>query len=186
VDYELEPTPVSRRSGRSVLVGAAVAVVALAVAVIVGGWQATPIGPSSAVAPSSAIVASPSSPGARAAAAGARTGGTIRSPAVVPLSALRCHDVASAACRQVASAAVDALGPTPIPILAVDVWRSLLCGSDLDCPPALLATLRPAGSAVVRLGGGEPAAWINVGERLASGGSDAANLRGPLVAWLVR
>ncbi len=73
------------------------------------------------------------------------------------------------------------MGPDA-PVESIDVWQSLLCGDDLDCPPGRLAGLRPLGSAVVGLGDDERPGWINVGERLAAQAAGEP----AVVAWPIR
>jgi hypothetical protein len=161
--YQLETARISGRSSRPVLLVAATIVGLLAIAIVAGepenrGVPANgrPLGGAGPAAPSSER---------------ASTGTAV----------VRCHDLAAGPCRRVAAAAMDAIGPDAA-VESIDVWRSLLCGNDLDCPPSRLARLRPLGSAVVGLGAAEKAARVNVGERLPDSGA------GPpaFVAWLIR
>jgi len=156
--YELEAVRISSRSSRPTIAAAAAIAGLLAIAIAValferGGGHATDAG----------TVGRPSA----------------GRPSAQP-AAVHCHDLAAGPCGRVAAAAVDVMGPGA-PVQSIDVWRSLLCGDDLDCPPGRLAGLRPLGSAVVVLGDAEPAGWVNVGERLAVRGAEPA-----LVAWLIR
>ena len=90
-----------------------------------------------------------------------------------------CHDVASERCAAVARAA---LAVSDDPALAwpsqVDVWASLLCGSDFDCPSARMTGHQATGSAVVTAG--TLGLWVNVI------GPAAASDPAPLEAWVIR
>jgi hypothetical protein len=151
--YELEPAKISRRSSRPILLAAATIAGLLAMAIGAGHVDR----------------------GAGAPASARPVGDASTEPATV-----RCHDLAAGPCRRVAAAALDVIGPDAS-IESIDVWRSLLCGDDLDCPPSRLAGLRPLGSAVVGLGDAEQAGRVNVGERLPAGGAGSP----ALVAWLI-
>ncbi len=152
--YELEPARISQRSSRPILLAAATIAGLLAMAIGAGRVDR----------------------GAGAPASARPVGGASTAPATV-----RCHDLAAGPCRRVAAAALDAIGPDAS-VESIDVWHSLLCGDDLDCPPSRLAGLRPLGSAIVGLGDAEQAGWVNVGERLPAGGAGSP----ALVAWLIR
>jgi hypothetical protein len=166
MDYELEPARISRRSNRASLAAAATIVGLLSIAVAIGMLEDGGGG------------------SARARQAAQASGGPASSPADASLrpGSVRCHDLATGRCERVAAAALKAIGPVDAPVESIDVWSSLLCGDDLDCPPGRLAGLRPLGSAVLTLGGTAPAGWVNVGERL------PANRLGEtdLVAWVIR
>jgi len=166
LDYELEPARISRRSSRASLAAAATIAGLLAIAVAIGvlgggGDGSAPAG--QAAVPSHGPASSP---------AGA---------AVRPAS-VRCHDLAVGPCQRVAAAALEAIGPVNAPVESIDVWSSLLCGDDLDCPPGRLAGLRPLGSAILTLGGTGPAGWVNVGERRQAGRLGQSDV----VAWVIR
>jgi hypothetical protein len=56
--------------------------------------------------------------------------------------------------------------PPEIPTIAgVEVWGSILCGDDLDCPRERLVSSSPLGSVVVSFADGGPSAWVNVVRR---------------------
>jgi hypothetical protein len=154
--YELATTRISRRTSRPALVGAAAIVGLLAVATAIG------------VLDRGGIPATGRAPGER--------GNPSSRPVVI-----RCHDLDAGSCHRVAAAALDVMGPDAA-VESIDVWQSLLCGDDLDCPPGRLAGLHPLGSAIVGLGDHERPGWINVGERLATPAAGEP----ALVAWLIR
>jgi hypothetical protein len=172
MDYELETARVSRRSALPSLLAAAIVVGLLAVVIAMGMLEP---------------------PGDRPTGAGARSAGepsptplgmTAQSsaPAELRPEIVRCHHLAAGPCRRIAAAALEAIGPVERPVEWIDVWSSLLCADDLDCPRGRLAGLRPLGSAVVTLEDGGPTGWVNVGERL-----PGSLVGGPgLVAWVIR
>jgi hypothetical protein len=164
--YELEPARISRRSSRASLAVAATVVGLLGIAVAIGVLE----GGGGGSAPTRQTAVPSHGP------ASSRAGASLQPGSV------RCHDLAVGPCQRVAAAALDAIGPVDVPVESIDVWSSLLCGDDLDCPPGRLAGLRPLGSAVLTLGGTAPAGWVNVGERL------PASRLGPtdVVAWVIR
>lgn len=177
--FDVEPAPIAR--GRRVglpiaaVVTGAIALVAVA---LLGGRPATSPVPATAAA---ALEAAPpvATPVARPPTAPAAP--VVVVPVRLP-RAIGCHDVAEAACRDLAEAGASVLPPDGTAIAAVDVWGSLLCGDELDCPRSRLAGTEPLGSVVVTFAGGTPSAWINVVER-----APAATPDGPTpVAWIVR
>lgn len=172
MEFRVEPTPLSRRRGRRILATTALIVAALVVIIgaitlagagqdaVVGSTAATPIAPTS--------IASAMPPPSSTAVA--RTG---PEPRVV------CHDVASAPCTAIAQAALTAADDPALPWpTQVDVWASLLCGSDFDCPPDRMTGHRAAGSAVVTAGSVE--LWVNVVAPSAERGPQS------LEAWVIR
>jgi hypothetical protein len=166
MDYELEVARITRRSALPSLLAAAFLVGLLAIAVGIGILER----------------------GEPASARGHAIAETSQAPVQSPASAslrpeiVRCHHLAAGPCRRIAAAALEAIGPVEAPVERIDVWSSLLCGDDLDCPPGRLAGLRPLGSAIVTLGEGGPTGWINVGERPPGVSLDGTRL----VAWVVR
>jgi len=154
--YELETAVISRRTSLPAIAAAAAIVVMLAIAIGVG------------LAERDGVATHPR---------------TLGVPSARPAT-VRCHDLAAGPCERVAAAALDVIGPDAT-VESIDVWHSLLCGDDLDCPPGRLAGLRPLGSAVVGFGDAEPAGWINVGERPAGRGAGGGG-EPALVAWLIR
>jgi len=166
LDYELEPARISRRSSRASLAAAATIVGLLAIAVVIGVLEG---GGRGSVPARQAAVPS-HGPASSAAGASIRPG------------SVRCHDLAVGPCQRVAAAALEAIGPVDAPVESIDVWSSLLCGDDLDCPPGRLAGMRPLGSAILTLGGTGPAGWVNVGERLPAGRPGQSDV----VAWVIR
>jgi hypothetical protein len=166
MDYELAPARISRRSSRAILAAAATIVGLLAIAVAIGVLEGG--GGSSAPARQAAVPSH--GPASSPAGASLRPG------------SVRCHDLPTDPCQRVAAAALEAIGPVDAPVESIDVWGSLLCGDDLDCPPGRLARLRPLGSAVLTLGGTAPAGWVNVGERLPAGRLGQTDV----VAWVIR
>jgi hypothetical protein len=90
-----------------------------------------------------------------------------------------CPDVAGERCAAVARAALTASDDPALPWPSqVDVWASLLCGSDFDCPSDRMTGHQAAGSAVVTAG--TVGLWVNVIGPAA--GSDPT----PLEAWVIR
>jgi hypothetical protein len=172
MDYELETARISRRSALPSLLAAAITVGLLAVAIAVGMLEPRGDGSTGAGA------------GARGEPSPTPSGAPAQSsaPAELRPEIVRCHHLAAGPCRRIATVALEAIGPVADPVEWIDVWSSLLCADDLDCPRGRLAGLRPLGSAVVTLGGGGPTGWVNVGERL-----PGALVDGPgLVAWVIR
>src|SRR5262245_51018721 len=124
--FDVEPTPIAR--GRRVglpiaaVVTAAVALVAVA---LLGGRAETP-------SPTAAVAVADERPSATAAArpSTAVAPRVVVAPVRLP-HALGCHEVAEAACRDLAEAGASVLPPDGTAIAAVDVWGSLLCGDEL-------------------------------------------------------
>ena len=85
-------------------------------------------------------------------------------PAAAPDASLpasiACRDIASWRCRQLVLAGVVLLADTERPVRA-DVYPSLVCGDDLDCPRTFLSGSSPAGSVVLTFADGGTA-WVNV------------------------
>jgi hypothetical protein len=203
MDYELEPSRVTRRSSASGF--AVAALINLAVVGIVIATSGTPGGsadrrPGAVGSPpgvQAVIIASPPSPSPRPPflpppfpTSDANT---------LPLQ-LTCHAIDVDRCRLVADAAVAAARDPYLPsAAAVDVWASLVCDSTLDCPPNQLVNLLPLGSATISYRGSEIILWVNVGEIVdrsspsaapsspspASGGQPVASI--PTIdAWVLR
>jgi hypothetical protein len=132
-----------------------------------------------------ALASAPAAPPASAAPTPARSVASAPAVAVVPVRLPRrvgCHGVDEPACRDIAQAGASVLPADGAAIAAVDVWDSLLCGDELDCPRSRLDGADPLGSVIVAFAGGGPSAWINVVGR--STGTDAAGPRS--LAWIVR
>jgi hypothetical protein len=176
--YELAPSPVARRSSRSAVVAVALAGLVLGgavVAAVVGDVTGPgPIGVSvargPAVPPTSAVATAPEA-----------TPGPVT--AVLPLW-VTCHDLAAQRCQRLAQAVVSGIDdPTLSAPSSVEVWGSIACGSDFDCPPFRLDGRHPAGSVVVAFSGAVTL-WVNVTEldRVGAGGPIAR----PLEVWVIR
>jgi hypothetical protein len=172
VEFRIEPTALSRRRSRHIL--ATTAVVAGALVVVIGAITLADARPDAGVAstvatPIASAVTAADDP-SPAATARARTG---------PAPRVVCHEVANARCTAIARAALAASDDPALPWPSqVDVWASLLCGSDFDCPSDRLTGHQAAGSAVVTAG--TVVRWVNVVEPTA--GSDPAALE----AWVIR
>jgi hypothetical protein len=192
--YQTEPTRLTARSSRSIL--AVVVVVAVGIAVAVGGL--TSLDRSAAVASPQATgqaagplaVASRASSGTPPATptptAGPTTASTAAPTARLPAT-MACHGIDGRRCAALARAAETAVrelgDPALPPPASVDVWAVLLCGSTFDCPPQRLVGHRPAGSVVVGFGGSIADVWINVTERERPLTGAAS---GRLEAWVIR
>ncbi len=163
--YELAPARISPRTSRPALAAAAAIVGLLAIAATVGVLDR-------GGAPGVGLLGRGDAPNLRRA----------NEPPARPVT-VRCHDLAAGPCNRVAAAALDVIGPDAA-VESIDVWQSLLCGDDMDCPAGRLAGLRPLGSAVVGFGDAESAGWVNVGERPAAGAGGGGEPA--LVAWLIR
>jgi hypothetical protein len=166
MDYELEVARITRRSALPSLLAAALIVGLLAIAVAIGVLER----------------GGPPSARGRAIVEASRAPARPSAPVELRPEIVRCHHVAAGTCRRIAAAALEAIGSVERPVEWIDVWSSLLCGDDLDCPPGRLAGLRPLGSAVVTLGGDGPTGWVNVGERPPGVSLDETRL----VAWVIR
>jgi hypothetical protein len=130
MEYRIDPTRMARRSSRTVLAAATVIVVTFAV-IVVGLAIGGPANVDLAVGAPSASVPAPV-------------------VADVAPPDVRCHDVPSRRCAQLAHAVMDAIVDPVLPrVTTVDVWASIMCGSTSDCPPGELTSRRPAGSARV-------------------------------------
>lgn len=99
--------------------------------------------------------------------------------------AIRCHDIADRPCRALARAALAAAeDPTFVAIDSIDVWPTISCSSDFDCPRYRLEGTRPAGSAIVVTAGARQL-WVNVTDRDLEGRRyDRAEHE--LDAWVIR
>jgi hypothetical protein len=176
VEYRIEPTTLTRRRSRRIVVVTAALVIAIAL--VAGGLALAGRPPARTVA---VAAASPTtSVAAVASVAGLAPSGS--PPAAAPSGPpprLTCHDLPEVRCAAIEDAVLVAVADPTLPRPAtVDVWASLLCGSDADCPPGRLLGRRPAGSAVVLAG--STSLWVNV--------TDAAGATGPatLSAWVIR
>ena len=162
MEFRVEPTQLSRRRSRRIL--ATTVVVVLGLVVVIGAVTLDAEKPGGAVVPTVTATPMPS------ATALARTG---------PVPRVVCHDVAGERCAAVARAALAASVDPALPYPSqVDVWASLLCGSDFDCPSDRMTGHQAAGSAVVTAG--TVGLWVNV-IGPAAGGDPA-----PFEAWVIR
>lgn len=173
VEYQVDPTPLTHRRSRRILV--ATATLAIGTAVLVGGLALAGRAPSGN-APMPPIAAAPSvEPLVSAAHADTPT------PTIAPgpPPRLTCHGVPGARCADILRAVLIAVADPPIPHpTEVDIWASLLCGDSFDCPPGRIDDRRPAGSAVVTAG--SIWLWVNVTDALGASGP------GTLSAWVIR
>jgi hypothetical protein len=165
VDYRIAPTRIPGRSGRSVVA------IASALAVVVGLGLAI-----------LTVTSVGSDPDLRVAV----KSGSPRPIGAIPVAKrppdVRCHGIGPGRCTEIAAAAVGAIiDPTLPPATSVEVWASLLCGSTFDCPPYHLADRRPAGSAVVTVGG--IVLWVNVTEIVRP--EDRGSQLPTLDAWVI-
>lgn len=97
--------------------------------------------------------------------------------------ALTCTALDKGTCASIAEAAIRIVPADWPRISRASVWRSLLCDSTLDCPPALLRSVVPLGSVVLDLVDHGPPIWINVvGWRTLTESSAGLQLQ----AWIVR
>ncbi len=173
LSYAVDPARVSGGRSRSVLAIAAIAI--LAIGSVVGGL---------------ALLAGPAEP---------RVAIDVAASAIVPIGtigpvvttepaappAITCHTVAQVRCRALARAALEvAAEPALAAIDSVDVWPTLSCSSDFDCPRDRLQGSRPAGSAILVTAAARRV-WVNVTDRDLDGGAfDRAEHR--LDAWVFR
>jgi hypothetical protein len=173
VEFRVEPTPLSKRHSRRILAMTAVVVVTLVA--VIGGITLGNTRPGVAVVSTlpptaAAMTATATTTPLPSATAFARTG---------PAPRVVCHEVAGERCTAVAQAALAVSNDPALPWPSqVDVWASLLCGSDFDCPSDRMTGHQVAGSAVVTAGTVE--LWVNVLEPAA--GTEAAALE----AWVIR
>ena len=181
MEYRIDPTTLTRRRSRRVL--AVTATVAIGIGVVVGGLALEGRTPAGTGASGAAVASATMVPSAIsvASATPALAPSDSLTPAVAsgPPPRLTCHDVPEVRCAAIARAVLIAVADPALPRLTtVDIWASLLCGSDFDCPPGRLLDRRPAGSAAVRAG--STWLWVNV--------SDAVGASGPgtLTAWVIR
>jgi hypothetical protein len=75
-----------------------------------------------------------------------------------------CPDLDRRLCLRVARAALLALPPDAAVIRDMTVWKSLLCGDELECPHHYLDGSMPLGSAVIRFSDEDRRIAINVVE----------------------
>jgi hypothetical protein len=184
VEYRIDPTTLTRRRSRRVL--AVTATVAIGIGVVVGGLALEGRTPARDRASGGAVAAASTVPLARSAAPAtpAVAASDTPTPTVAsgPPPALTCHGVGEVRCAAIARAVLVAVADPALPALphptTVDVWASLLCGSDSDCPPGRMEDRRPAGSAVVVAG--STWLWVNVTDTLGAPGPRT------LSAWVIR
>ena len=182
MEYRIDPTPLTRRRSRRVLV--VTAGLALSAGVIVTALAVLGRPPSEVASVSSATgtaqAAVAGSDGAATPARLARPTPTL-APAVAsgPPPHLDCHDVPATRCAAIERAVIVAVADPVLPYpTKVDIWASLLCSNTFDCPPGRMDDRRPAGSAVVLAG--STWLWVNVTDALGATGP------GTLSAWVIR
>jgi hypothetical protein len=96
-------------------------------------------------------------------------------------TAIECHDVDLAECHRIVRAALRVL-PDDLPTVGgADVWGSLVCNDNFDCPATYLRDSEPAGSVVLGFVDGSPAAALNVVDW-----GYGPSIRLGLRAWIVR
>jgi hypothetical protein len=184
VEFEVEPTRVTRGSKALPIIAAVAIALALGLAVVMADRdrevrEAAAALPSTAPATQTASASAvPELTDQVAAATPVRAQGPL-DPALV-----HCHDVGRADCMGIASAAVAAVQASGSRTDRVDVWPSILCSDLFDCPLATLARLRPLGSAVVHIQGRKTVAWVNVGANTPHGPPRPTDP--PPEAWIVR
>ena len=181
MEYRIDPTTLTRRRSRRVL--AVTATVAIGIGVVVGGLALEGRTPARDRASGGAVAAASTVPAARSAAPATPTVAPSDRPthaaASGPPPELTCHDVPEVRCAAIARAVLVAVADPALPRpTTVDVWASLLCGSDFDCPPGRMEDRRPAGSAVVVAG--STWLWVNVTDTLGAPGPRT------LSAWVIR
>jgi hypothetical protein len=77
-------------------------------------------------------------------------------------TAIDCHDVATSQCRRLVRASLRIL-PDELPVVGhAEVWASLVCNDNFDCPARYLRDSQPAGSVFVGFGDGSPVVTVNV------------------------
>ena len=188
--FEVPVSAVSRsRSQRSVIVVVVVSGLIALTAAITGLWAgeirvgATDPAASSAPQPIAAAAAAGDTDAPGSPAHGSALVPRIVTPSVARAlpGQLRCHDVGPRSCERLVRAALRVL-PADLP--AVDgagVWRSLVCNSTFDCPPAYLQDSPAAGSVILAFADGSPSLAVNVVDwRYGSG------IRLGLRAWIAR
>ena len=108
--------------------------------------------------------------------------GTATAYARLPTS-IGCRDIASWRCRQLVLAGIVLL-PADVSPVRAEVYPSLMCGDDLDCPRSFLRGGSPAGSVVLSFGDGG-SAWVNVvmSETPRRVGETPMRFVGRLVRW---
>ena len=178
--FEVPVAPVTRpRTPRGAL-----AVIAVAGLIVAAAMAATLVAPASP-APSRALAGAASlAPSPAAAAAPFARGAT---PPFEPASFVRplptlidCHAVAAAQCRRLVRAALRVL-PDELPVVGhAEVWGSLVCNDNFDCPADYLRDSEPAGSVFVGFGDGSPSVTVNVVDW-----GYGTSIRLGLRAWLV-
>jgi hypothetical protein len=96
-------------------------------------------------------------------------------------TAIACHDVDLAQCHRIVRAALRVL-PDDLPTVGgADVWGSLVCNDNFDCPATYLRDSDPAGSVVLGFVDGSPDAALNVVDW-----GYGPSIRLGLRAWIVR
>jgi hypothetical protein len=167
VTFEVPLSAVSRsRTPRSVL-----AVAAGSTLIVLGAVAAGALAPSTAGSPGSrpAAVRGSAPPAAASPAFGGLVFGVEPTPPFEPAgfnrplpTAIDCHAVASAQCRRIVRAALRIL-PDDLPSVgSAQVWGSLVCNDNFDCPSDYLRDAEPAGSVFVGFGDGSPRVTVNV------------------------
>ena len=186
--FEVAPTRVGRGHGRwPVLVVAGIAAAVIAAAVI--GGDSNPSPPWS----DEAVAAVPSSTQPAPAPTRADVASLLPSSSPDPrptTAAITCDEGAATVCTEVVVAGLVALpDDVPHPVSA-EVWASLFCGDDLDCPRSEFDRMAGTMGSVKFGFDTGPSAWVNVIHLLpdAGAGPDPAGAEpDPVVhAWIAR
>lgn len=91
-----------------------------------------------------------------------------------------CHLIGRTQCNRVVRAALRVL-PDELPVVGhAEVWGSLVCNDNFDCPADYLKDAEPVGSVFVGFGDGSPAVTVNVVDW-----GYGTGIRLGLRAWLV-
>jgi hypothetical protein len=103
-------------------------------------------------------------------------------PARLPAS-IACGAIGASRCRQLVRAGAELL-PGQEEAFRAEVYPSLVCGDDVDCPRTFLESGSPAGSVILTLGDGA-SVWVNVvlTESPPQGGKAPGRFVARLVRW---
>jgi hypothetical protein len=176
--------PVSAVSGSRAPRGV-LAVAAMSIAIVVAALVAAILAPPSAMPlPARAAAASSTEATSAAPAFGLAAAAT---PPFEPASFNRplptlidCHQIGRTQCNRVVRAALRVL-PDELPVVGhTEVWGSLVCNDNFDCPADYLKDAEPVGSVFVGFGDGSPGVTVNVVDW-----GYGTGIRLGLRAWLV-
>ena len=183
--FEVPVSAVSRsRTPRSVF-----AVALLSGLIVLGAVVAGALAPSAAGSPPARLAAAAA--GATASSAPSLAPGLLFGAAATPPfepasfnrplpTAIDCHAVATAQCLLIVRAALRIL-PDELPVVGrAQVWASLVCNDNFDCPSEYLRDSQPAGSVIVGFGDGSPGVTVNVVDW-----GYGTSIRLGLRAWLI-